>query len=404
MLRSYLSQIGVVRERPQLSRHAHRQLWIITMVLLPVILACNLVKTDTPPTPDRIVRLVLLPPVTPIEPSPPVTVVATPTPIPPSSENTVPDTSRQQDNDKLTLSALVVLDVRFGPAIDFPVIGQLQPGQTTEILGRNQEGTWWQVVYPPEGGSPAWISADPQYATASGTSEILIAQAPALPTPTPPLVKEIPTPPAEPTSSPTDEPGIPDPSTPDLGWEFANIRLDPSQYEDSLVMYGKMINNTGMSQELFFVSGLFYDGQHQLIADEKDTYDYWPVEIVPPGGQVPFELTVSDIPSATDFNLSVESEPSDKTPSPDFEFFAVQTVPDENIYCLEGMFRNKGPDLQGELVVVVVLYDNQDQVINFDDNPFEVDTFKSGDEEEFFVCLDPLGQQVLRYELLGWGL
>jgi len=205
-----------------------------------------------------------------------------------------------------------------------------------------------------------------------------------------------------PTPPPPSEPNAPPPA--DSGWGFANIRLDSDQYEDSLVLYGNMLNNTGASQELFFVTGTFYDDQHQSVADEESTYDYWPLEIVPPGAQVPFELTVFDIRSIADFNLRVETQPSDETPSPDFEFFDVQSSDEEYDYCLEGKLRNKGQDLEGVLTVIAVLYDDQDQVINFGDDPFEVETFNNGDEEEFFVCVDPLGQHIARYELLAWGL
>jgi len=326
-----------------------------------------------------------------------------------AAENTeAPDLESQQNNrPKPTLTALVVLNVRSGPATDFPTIGQLQPGQTVEVLGRNQAGTWWQVVYPPGSDNPAWVSADPQYAAVSDSDEVLIAQAPAFPTATLVSIAQItPTPPLTQTSTiaSTDNPVTTDLPMSDSGWDFANIRFDPDQYEDSLVLYGNMLNNTGASQELFYVTGMFYNDQHQLIANEESTYDYWPFEIVPPGGQVPFELTVFDIRSMADFNLSVETQPSDITPSPDFEFLDVQSSDEEYDYCLEGKLRNKGQDLEGMLTVVAVLYDAQDQVINFGDDPFEVDTFNNGDEEEFFVCVDPLDQSVTRYELLAWGL
>ena len=85
-------------------------------------------------------------------------------------------------------------------------------------------------------------------------------------------------------------------------------------------MYGEMVNNTGSSQELTLVSGAFYDAQGQLIAGEESIIDYWPVDIIPPGGRLPFELTVLEIENAANFDLSVQSQPSGQTPHQNFEF------------------------------------------------------------------------------------
>ena len=40
---------------------------------------------------------------------------------------------------------------------------------------------------------------------------------------------------------------------------------------------------------------------------------------------------------------------------------------EEGIYCVGGTLRNPGGELQVYLVVVVVLYDNQDRIVNFGD-------------------------------------
>ena len=41
-------------------------------------------------------------------------------------------------------------------------------------------------------------------------------------------------------------------------------------------------------------------------------------------------------------------------------------------------------------------------MINFSDDEL-YEPLNNGDEEEFYICADSLGQQVARYELQAWG-
>jgi hypothetical protein len=187
------------------------------------------------------------------------------------------------------------------------------------------------------------------------------------------------------------------------GWSFSSVRVYADQEDDSLQLYGNFSNNTGTSQELFYITGTFYDAQGQVIADEESTYDYWSVPVIPPGGRAPFELTVEGIQNAANFDLRVEAEPSSENPRQDFEFSDLYEDPGEDFYCVGGTIRNPGDQLQDYLLIVVVLYDNQDRVIYFSDyyaNP----EYATGDEpQDFEVCVDTLSQEVARYELQAWG-
>jgi hypothetical protein len=202
-----------------------------------------------------------------------------------------------------------------------------------------------------------------------------------------------------PTAGPTTTP-LPGPP----GWAFAGVRLYPDQEEETLLLYGNLINNTGFSQELEAISGDFYDAQNQVISDEDDIYAYWPVYVVPPGGVVPFELTVNEIDSVANFNLNVEGEPSGETPRQDFEFSDVNQWTEDDKYCLEGELRNAGNGLQGYLAIAAVLYDGQDNVVNFGDHTEYGPTQIVGDESlAFEICVTPPNQDVVRYELRAWG-
>jgi hypothetical protein len=77
-----------------------------------------------------------------------------------------------------------VLNVRKGPGTNYPVIGQLQQNDVVEIVGKNADGSWLQIVYPTGTIGRGWISAF--YAQVSGSlASIPVVEAPPPPTPTP---------------------------------------------------------------------------------------------------------------------------------------------------------------------------------------------------------------------------
>jgi hypothetical protein len=208
------------------------------------------------------------------------------------------------------------------------------------------------------------------------------------------------TPTSEPTVTPTLTPTLT--PTPPAEWSFANIRLDTSQYEDDLLFYGNVINNTDSAQMLAFISGIFYDEQDQVVANEQDTYDYWLVDVIPPNGQIPFELTVANVQNVARYDFLVEAEPGGESKSSEFEFLNVQTSTDTGDYCLEGVVKNIGRDIDDYATIIAVLYDDQDGMINFSSDEF-FDPLSNGEEGEFYICVDSLGHEVARYELQAWG-
>jgi hypothetical protein len=213
------------------------------------------------------------------------------------------------------------------------------------------------------------------------------------------------TPPATLLPPATDTPAPTPTATPGTtGWSFANVRLSNDQDEGHLLLFGDMVNDTGASQLIGFLTGTFYDGQGQVIASEDNTFDYWPIELVPPDGRIPFELAVGGIQGAANFDLRVQSETSNQVPRQDFNFAEVNQWQDGDSYCLEGALQNPGGELQQYIAVVAILYDSQNNVINFSDT-FESDPQGiSGDQTlGFEVCVEPPNQNVARYELRAWG-
>jgi hypothetical protein len=69
---------------------------------------------------------------------------------------------------------------------------------------------------------------------------------------------------------------------------------------------------------------------------------------------------------------------------------------------VQGALQGPAETLQSYLVIVVVLYDAQNNIINFGDyyEPY----LESGRTLDFEICVGPPNQGVARYELRAWGL
>jgi hypothetical protein len=180
------------------------------------------------------------------------------------------------------------------------------------------------------------------------------------------------------------------------------VRLQAdATYSDSLLLFGDLINDTGVAQELLNIKGIFYDAQNQVIAAENDTDSYWPfIDIIPPGGHIPFELIVADIQSAATFTLSVEALPRSEAPHQNFEFTDLKPKWEGDKYCLKGRLTNHGPALAEYLVIALILYDGQDQVISF--NEFDLEEIEEK-TSKFSICSESFGVEVTRPELQAWG-
>ncbi|TEU10585.1 MAG: SH3 domain-containing protein [Anaerolineales bacterium] len=77
-----------------------------------------------------------------------------------------------------------VLNVRRGPGTDYPVAGQLQQNDAVEIVGKNADSSWLQIVYPAGTIGRGWVSVS--YAQVRGSlASIPVVEAPPPPTPTP---------------------------------------------------------------------------------------------------------------------------------------------------------------------------------------------------------------------------
>ena len=89
------------------------------------------------------------------------------------------------------------LNVRAGPGTEYDIIGALPANSTVQIMGRNEDNTWWNIEYPTGPERRAWIAAE--FAPAQNAADV-----PLVDTPTPvPSSTPLPTASATTTPSPT---------------------------------------------------------------------------------------------------------------------------------------------------------------------------------------------------------
>lgn len=123
----------------------------------------------------------------------------TPTSIP--TETSTPATPIVQMRTDLT--------VRLGPGTNYPVVETLPNGITLDIIGRSEDGRWYQVLLPD--GSDGWVSSSRSFVSLAGNvDDIVVVEAPSnTPTNTPSN-----TPTSTPSNTPTFTPSPTDTPSP----------------------------------------------------------------------------------------------------------------------------------------------------------------------------------------------
>jgi hypothetical protein len=75
------------------------------------------------------------------------------------------------------ITANVDTNCRTGPSSEYPRVGYLLVGQTSTVLGRNHNGTWWFIANPAKPGASCWVW---------GETTVVTGDTSALPVITPP--------------------------------------------------------------------------------------------------------------------------------------------------------------------------------------------------------------------------
>jgi len=208
--------------------------------------------------------------------APTATGAATATAPAPSPTTTVsPTPSRSPTAGQATLTALVDVNIRRGPGMDYPAPGVLRSGQTANVTGLSPDAAWWQIEFSGDASERGWVAG--QYVTPNSVDNVPIVQPPPLPaTPVPPTATPVP-----PTATPT-------PTWPVIsGWQgeyFNNrdLRGAPVVVRDDADInfdWGQSAPATGFPADNFSVRWLrdiyFYPGQYRLHVQADDGVRVW---------------------------------------------------------------------------------------------------------------------------------
>jgi uncharacterized protein YraI len=155
---------------------------------------------------------------TPSPTSTPLPPTETPTPEPTATATATPEPTATATATVVAqpqASTTSAINVRGGPGTAYPVVAQLQPGRPVDILGRNADGTWWQVLLP--NGDDGWVAASVVDVSGPVDGVAVAANIPAAPTPAP-------RPTAAPVVAQPTQPPAPKPSG---GYALVGFRLRP---------------------------------------------------------------------------------------------------------------------------------------------------------------------------------
>jgi len=151
----------------------------------------------------------------------------TPSPTPAEALPTATPTPEQP-----VVTVEVDLNVRAGPGTNYERLGLLAAGSTAAIIGRTEDGSWWQIIYPAAPDGRGWIAAG--YGAASNAESAPAAVIP--PTPIPPT-------PAPPTATPA-------PTVPPIDFVIVKQRLWSNEENGGFSPNGS-VNNCGYGHEIY---------------------------------------------------------------------------------------------------------------------------------------------------------
>lgn len=156
----------------------------------------------------------------PLPPTPTPIPTSTPTPLPPTDTPTATPTAEPTATPTATplpkpqaIVSAQEANVRRGPGTGHPVVARLRQGEMVDLIGRNVDGTWWQVALAT--GEQGWINAS-LVSTIGPADAVEVAAV--IPTPPPAAAPR-------PTSPPAARPTQPPPQPAGPTFRLVSVRL-----------------------------------------------------------------------------------------------------------------------------------------------------------------------------------
>jgi len=130
------------------------QLWIAAMALIFALSSCNLPASQTTGIPVSALTPTLDTPTSSIS-------TFTPVPLETQVEFELPTITPTSTSTVFLASPKdQPVNCRFGPATSYAIVGALIVGRQAEIIGRNEDSSWWYVRNPSDPSISCWLSAE----------------------------------------------------------------------------------------------------------------------------------------------------------------------------------------------------------------------------------------------------
>jgi uncharacterized protein YraI len=102
-------------------------------------------------------------------------------PVVAAPEQTPPIVVEPPPSGAAVATAIDFVNLRSGPGINYLILGTVSPGATGEIIGRSEDGNWWQVKVPVNriSSGVAWVSAN--WVITANAANVPVVAAPPLP-------------------------------------------------------------------------------------------------------------------------------------------------------------------------------------------------------------------------------
>ena len=129
-----------------------RQIWIAIVVFALGMRSCNLSATqptETPlPSPTLVIPITSASPTPTLVPIDTLLAIDTPTIAPSPTSSLFLASPKDQP-----------VNCRFGPGTQYAIAGALNPGRQAEMIGKNEDSSWWYVRNPSDPSTLCWLSA-----------------------------------------------------------------------------------------------------------------------------------------------------------------------------------------------------------------------------------------------------
>jgi len=185
-----------------------------------------------------------------------------------------------------------------------------------------------------------------------------------------------PVPSPTPTPSPTPSP------TPTAGGFSVSKTSDYISITGSLWVVGEVKNNNAFNAEFVKIEATFFDAADRVVASE---YSYSCLDIIPPGGDSPFDILLWDPPAnIARYTLQAYDEPAREPPPSGLDISGVSTrLSGAGYYHVTGLITNHSSDTYEFVRICGALYDSAGNVIRTDYTYIGPDTLAPGESASF---------------------